>query len=329
MKNKSNVTFVIVSWNNEDLLPECLESIKAQTHSSYTTILVDNGSSDNSVAVSQKTLPEIKVIKTGKNLGFTGGNNVGIKTALADPDIEYVALLNTDARLEKDWLKTVVEFVTTKPRWACAQGTTLNYSDTGVIDSTHLYFTRGGQGAQGHWQESYYEELGPKKVFGVNAAACLISRKFIDAQPYRQLFDESFFMYLEDVDIAARATIMGWDNYLVPGARAYHMGSISSGGKSGFSDYGLYMTFRNNLAVILKNYPWSLVLKLILALPLTDYRTARHLNKLGYKSAARKVIAGRIVGIGRSPIYLIKRLRMRGKRKIDKDYLWQLMDRGY
>lgn len=329
MKNNPKIVFIIICWNNKKLLNECLNSIKTQAYKNHSTIMVDNDSKDNSIEEALRTMPDIQILDTKKNNGFARGNNIGIKEALKDPDVKYIALLNTDARLEKDWLGKVIELAERKPMVACLQGTTLNYSDRRIIDSTHLYMTQGAQGAQGHWQDVYYEEIGPKKVFGVNAAACLISRKFIEAQPYRQFFDESLFMYLEDVDIGARSTIMGWDNYLVPGARAYHMGSASSGGETGFSNYGLYMTFRNNLGVILKNYRWGTIFRLLISLPVTDYRTIQHLIRLNRPEAARKVIAGRLVGIYRAPIYLIKRWKLHGKRKIDTEYLWQLMKKGY
>ncbi len=325
----SKVAFVVVCWNSERLLSECLESIHSQTYSQHTTIMVDNGSVDNSVSEAKRIMPSINIIKTGNNNGFAKGNNIGINKAFVDTSVKYVVLLNTDARLDSKWLEKVVSFAETKPKAACLQGTTLIDSDITKIDSTHLYMTRGGQGAQGHWQDTYFEEFGPKKVFGVNAAACLITRRFIEAQPYHELFDESLFMYLEDVDIAARATILGWDNYLVPGARAFHKGSASTGGKTGFSDYGLYMTFRNNMGVILKNYPWSILLKLLVKVPISDYRTVRHLLKLGHKTTAKKVIYGRLVGLVRCPIYLAKRWKLAGKRKIDAKYLWQLMKEGY
>lgn len=329
VENRTKVAFVIVCWNNEKLLQDCLESIMAQTYSNHITFLVDNGSKDDSIKVARQTMQDINIIETGKNNGFARGNNIGINEAIKEPSIGYVALLNTDARLDKEWLNTITDFSKRKPKAALLQGTTLNYFDKKIIDSTHLYMTKGGQAAQGSWLESYFEELGPKKVFGVNAAACLITRAFVEAQPYKNFFDESFFMYLEDVDISARATIMGWDNYLVPGAKAFHIGSASSGGDTGYSNYGLYMTFRNNLGVIIKNYPWKLVFKLFLNLPINDYRTVRHLYRAGNKTAGKKVIIGRLVGIYRSPIYLLKRYKLLGRRKIDSDYLWQLMNIGY
>lgn len=329
MTNLPKVAFVIVCWNNGQLLADCLDSIKKQTYTQHMTIMVDNNSSDNSVSIAKKNMPGINIVKTAQNNGFAKGNNLGINVALKDPEVQYIALLNTDARMDKNWLKTIVEFCDLKPKAACLQGTTLNYYDKKIIDSTHIYVSREGQATQGNYQKVNQFEIGPKKVFGVNAAACIITRKFIENQPYNYVFDESLFMYLEDVDLALRSTILGWDNYLVPGAWAYHMGSISSGGQTGFSNYGLYMTFRNNLGIIIKNYPWQLVFKLILRIPASDYKTIRHLARHNHKKAVKKVIAGRLVGFARSPIYIIKHFGMTGKRKINTSYLWSLMREGY
>ena len=328
MKNNPKVTFILVCWNNEKLLAECLGSITAQTYKNHTTIMVDNGSKDESVARAKAAMPEIEVIETGSNNGFARGNNIGIKKAFEDPDVKYVALINTDAILEKDWLEKVVEFAQNKPHGACFQGTTLDYYQRKIIDSTHIYVNHRGQGVQANWKEFFHIELGPKKVFGVNAAACLISRAFIEAQPFKKLFDESFFMYLEDVDIAARATIMGWDNYLVPAARAYHMGSASSKEKSGLSSYAIYMTYRNNLGMIIKNFPLRIVFKILLAIPRADFEAVRHLIRLGEKNAAKKAVKGRAISILRAPLYIFLRYRLARFRKLDTNYLWWLMNKG-
>jgi GT2 family glycosyltransferase len=323
------VAFVIVCWNNEKLLAECFESIKKQTYKNHMTIMVDNGSKDSSVATARKLMPEINVIETGRNNGFARGNNIGISEALVDNDVAYVALINTDARLDEHWLERLVKFAQGKPRAAGLQGTTLDYRNRDIIDSTHLYVNHSGQAAQGHWQEHYFAEVGPKKVLGVNAAACLFTRHFIEAQPFHNFFDETMFMYLEDVDVAARATIMGWDNYLVPGARAYHIGSGSTGGTTGFSDYGLYMTFRNNLGMLIKNLPWGIVLRILWKIPKADWNTRKHLKKLGHHTAARKVLKGRLVSLVRVPIYIGLRFKLTRHRQIDKTYLWQLMRKGF
>ncbi len=325
--NKPNAAFVIVCWNNNDLLEECLDSIKNQTFKNHKTIIVDNGSTDDSVITIKKIMPEAIVIESKKNLGFAKGNNVGINEALKDQEVGFIALLNTDARLDNDWLEKLIIFTENKPKAACLQSTTLDYYDQSIIDSTHIYIAQNGQATQGSWRDDYESEMGPMKVFGVNAAACLITRAFIDEQPYKkEFFDETMFMYLEDVDIAVRATVMGWDNYLVPGTKAYHMGSASSGKNPGFS---LYLTFRNNTGLIFKNLPFITICKLTPRIFLSDIETFRHLRRLGKNKTSWIIPKGRIAGIFRSPLFLLKRNKIRKVSNIDRDYLWHLMRKGY
>lgn len=325
--NRTRVAFIIVCWNNEDLLKECLASIEEQTYKNIVTYLVDNGSADNSVSTARKLMPDAIVIEAGENLGFAKGNNVGIVKALEDENVGYIALLNTDARLERTWTEKLVKFATSKPRAACLQGTTLDYYNHDIIDSTHIYVARNGQATQGSWRDYFERELGPKKVFGVNAAACLITRDFIEAQPFgHELFDESMFMYLEDVDVAVRATVMGWDNYLVPFARAYHMGSASSSKNPGFS---LYLTFRNNSGMIIKNFPFSVMLRLLPKIILSDIETFRHLRRQGRKKISWIIPKARIAGFFRAPIYWVKRRKMMKTSTIDNGYLWTLMKKGF
>jgi GT2 family glycosyltransferase len=155
----------------------------------------------------------------------------------------------------------------------------------------------------------------------------VLSRKFIEAQPFgREIFDERMFMYLEDVDLAARATVLGWDNYLVPGARATHMGSASSGKNPGFS---LYMTFRNNSAMLFKNFPLKMLVRMSPAVLRGDIDTIKVLWRTGQKPAARKVIKGRAAGIVRLPLFIAKHRAMRKQARLPKAYLWNLMNKGY
>lgn len=320
------LAFVIVGWNNEDLLVDCLKSIDTQTHKPIKVVYVDNASTDGSVRLLKKKFPDVEIIEESTNHGFAKANNHGIMRALEDPEVQYVALLNTDARVEPTWANKIVNFAAKKPRGAFFQGTTLDYYDPKIIDSTHIFVSRNGQGTQGNWRHYYSRDIGPKKVFGVNAAACVISRAFIEEQPFDDLFDESFFMYLEDVDVATRAVVMGWDSYLVPGARALHMGSATSGKNPGFS---LYMTFRNNSGVLIKNLPTRTILKMLPKLIKGDIDTIKTLWRRDQKSAIKKVIKGRFVGMLRIALYLPKRRILKHYTDINSDYLWHLMNKGY
>ena len=322
------VAYVIVCWNNRDLLEECIDSINAQQYAAKLVIMVDNGSSDDSVSFVRQRYPDVVIIESGKNEGFAIANNKGIKRALQDKGVGYVALINTDATLSQNWTETLVRTAMRRPRGASFQTITLDYYNHDIIDSTHIYIARNGQATQGSWRRTLPsgQDVAPQKVFGCNAAAVLISRRFIEAQPFDEYFDETLWMYLEDVDVAARATIMGWDNYVVPGARAYHMGSASSGKNPGFS---LYMTFRNNSGLLVMNLPWKLLFKMFPDFVRGDIDTMIHLRRIGKTRAIKFVIKGRLAGLVRLPIFLRKRAQLKPYRTVDTRYLWQLMRRGY
>lgn len=323
----TKVAYVVVGWNNEDILSQCVESIVTQSYPSKKIIYVDNNSKDNSVSLIKNKYPDVEIIQPGKNTGFAKGNNIGINFALNDPDVSHIVLLNTDAVLGKDWTKTLVNFSKLKPKGALFQGLTLDYYNHSIVDSTHIYVSRNGQGTQGNWRSYNFSDFGPKRVFGVNAAACLITRKFIEAQPFRnELFDEKMFMYLEDVDLSTRAVIMGWANYSVREAMAYHMGSVSSGKNPGFS---LYMTFRNNSALIVKNFPIRIIVRVIPKLIRGDLDTIKELRRRGEEKAVKKMLQGRFVGVFRSVFFINKRGKVLFNKDISNKELWRLMRRGY
>lgn len=321
------VAFILVCWNNRDLLEECFEAIKRQDYDNYITIMVDNGSKDDSVNFTKKNFQWVNVIETNSNLGFTEGNNRAISYVLEKyPEVKYFVLLNTDARIRDDWLSTMISFALMKPKGAEFQSTTLDYYNHDIIDSTYIYLSRNGSGTQAGWRVPLSGSIGPFRVFGTNAAAVLISRQFLDTQPFKTVFDKNLFMYLEDVDLSARATVMGWDNYLVPGTFAYHMGSASSGKNPGFS---LYMTYRNNLAVLLKNIPFILFIKMIPEIITADYRTIKHLRRISQGKNIKMVIKGRLIGVIRLPLFMPSIVKMHPYRKtISKEYIWQLMNQG-
>lgn len=323
---RNKVAFIIVGWNNEDLLNDCFESIYAQTYDEIDIYFVDNNSADNSVKHVKDHHKNVKVIELNKNYGFAKGNNIGISQALKDENVGYVALLNTDAIVKENWTETLLAFAKDKPRFSSLQSVTLDYYNPTIIDSTHIYLNHYGQATQGSYRDHFIGIPGPMRVFGINAAAGLYSRAFIEAQPYKNLFDETMFMYLEDVDVALRATLMGWPSYIVPNTSAYHMGSASSGKNPNFS---IYMTFRNNTGLLVKNMPFSLLARMLPSVIKTDYLMVRRLKEIGKPAAAKKVVRGRLVSLLYIPVFLFKRLRLIGKKQISRRHLWSLMRNGY
>ena len=330
IKNRDSVAYIVVSWNNKTLLDECIASIMDQnTTLAKKIILVDNDSKDGTVAYIEANYPDVVLLPQTFNYGFAKGNNIGIKVALEDASTKYVVLVNSDATLAPNWTQTLVDTALIKPKAACLQSVTLDYFNHAVIDSTHIFISRYGQATQSSWREpiSGNKDVPALKVFGCNAAAMLITRGFIEAQPFDDFFDETMFMYLEDVDVAARATVMGWDNLLVPGTRAFHMGSVSSNKKD--PRFSLRMTFRNNLGLLIKNLPLPILFTIIVRIPKSDIASMRHLKRIGKSYAIPAVIQGRLHSIVFIPIFIYKRIQLSKHKNIDKDFLWKLMRFGY
>lgn len=316
------VTFIIVCWNNRDLLEECFQSIDQQKYKQLHTIVVDNGSTDNSVSYIRSRHPKIELIETGKNNGFAIGNNIGIAHALKDPECQYVVLLNTDARLSPDWVEQLVAFAVKHPKGAAFQSPTVDYYDHNILDSRGLTFDHRGRAVQLGYREQN-PNLKTKQVFGVNAAAAMFSRAFLEDQPFgTDYFDSDMWMYSEDVDIAARAIITGWQNWFVNKSCAYHMGSASSSGNPGFS---IFMSYRNNTFVLVKNFPWSMILRILPGLIVTDVASIyRHIKGRNY-IAIKAMIRARCYSLLHLRVYLAKRQKIKSRRVISNHDLWLLM----
>jgi GT2 family glycosyltransferase len=316
------VAFVIVCWNARDRLDACLSSIERQTAGRALVVVVDNGSEDGSQDHIRASHPAVHLIEAGRNLLFAAACNLGIMAALADPACRYVALLNDDAWLADDWLERLLGFAEQHADGAGFQGLTLDARDHGVVDSVGLYIGHAGRAIQMGYRS---RDLRPAtgEVFGVNAAACLYSRVFLSAQPFGdEYLDADLRMYLEDVDVAARAVVMGWKNYFVNGAVAYHLGS---GGGREDRKLSLRLACRNDVLVLVKNLPWPVVARTMpgmLRAELARYRgflKARDYGKVG------AMLHGRLLGVVSLPRFLRKRSVLRPHRVVTRDRLWELM----
>jgi GT2 family glycosyltransferase len=318
------VAFIIVCWNNKALLDQCFESIHKQTYKPIEVYVADNNSNDGSSEYIEKSYPNIKLIKLDRNYGFAKGNNMAIEAALKDQDVAYLALLNTDATIKDDWVEKLVKVAETKIKVATLQSLTLDYFQPGIIDSHHIYLSSNMQSIQAlHGEPGDVNQFYTTEVFGVNAAAAIITRDFIEQQPFNKLFDESFYMYLEDVDVALRALIMGWKNYYVAGTVAYHMGSISSNKRS--SRFSLYFTARNQLGMLIKNLPSGIFRGYLFNFLKFDYHFRIVLKRDYPKEYYKAYRKGRIVGIFRAPLYIFKRRRLQKQISIDSTFLKALM----
>jgi len=321
------VAFCVVTWNSAAVLGECIDALQAQTGVPTVIYMLDNASKDSTREL-MTNYPNVRTTWSRVNTGFARGNNLLIAQALKDPDVQYVALINSDAVLAPDWASQLVGFAEQRGNVGSLQGLTLDYFDHSRVDSRHIFVNGRLQGQQyGYGDHTLpLDDYRPRKVFGVNAAACMYTRAMIEALPDQQngFFDERFFMYYEDVDVSFRALITGWDAWSVPTAIAYHMGSVSA--KMRASSYSPRMVARNMSAVIYKNAPARVVL--------ASFSPAIHgvivflrgvHRDLGVRAALQTAVS-LARGISRMPIYCESRRLIQAARVMDCSYILRIMN---
>lgn len=224
-----NVCVLIAAWNQADKTMACLETVFAQDYPAYSVLLIDNGSSDDTVSRVSNRFPEVEIISTGRNLGFAGGYNRGLRRALEE-DVAFIFLLNNDTLLAPDCLSALVEeaklagdvgIVTSKIYYA--QERNRIWSVGGRIHPWTLEIIDKGDGDLdvGQWSEA--RELDYAPFCGV------LMRRELAANV--GLLDEEFFLYYEDMDFCRRARQAGYRLRLAPQAKIWHAVSASSGGR--------------------------------------------------------------------------------------------------
>jgi GT2 family glycosyltransferase len=217
------VSVGIVTWNSSKDLPTCLASLARQDHADFELIVVDNGSTDDSLAIVRGSFPAATVIVNPQNRGFCGGHNQAIAAAKG----EFYLPLNPDVELEPDYLGKALEAMASGPNVGSVA--TLLFlgtrSDTPRrIDSTGLFIDRKRrQHLRGFHEIDHGQYRRMEEVFGVDGAAPLYRRAMLeDVRIDGQYFDEAFFSHKEDVDLSWRARILGWRCIYTPFAMAYH-----------------------------------------------------------------------------------------------------------
>lgn len=245
------VSIVIVNWNGLRFLKECWPALAAQTYAPVELIVVDNASTDGSREWLQAQsfapqTPAVQVVCNAANRGFAAANNQGLAVARG----AYVALLNNDAYPDPGWLAALVAAAEANPQAGMFASLMVFADRPDVVQSAGIGLDRCGVAwdiAGGEPASAQGQTL--RAVFGPSAGAALYRRELLNALGG---FDERFFAYLEDVDLAWRARWLGWGALLVPAARVRHVHSGTGRQGSAFKTYYLA---RNKIHMLLKNYP--------------------------------------------------------------------------
>jgi len=246
------VSVIIVNWNGKHLLGECLDSLSAQSFKDHEVVVVDNGSLDGSVAYIRRNYPDIKIVGLPENHGYAGGNNAGIRIASGT----YIALLNNDAKADREWLENLLqEAETNLPNVGMWASKVLSFDHPDIIDTVGFLLYPDGVGrGKGRLETDHGQYDQREEAIFPSGCAGLYRRAMLDEIG---LFDEKFFAYADDVDLGLRARLAGWGCVYVPTAKVYHKYSSSS---SAYSPLKAFLVERNRIWVLLKYYPLESVL---------------------------------------------------------------------
>jgi len=240
------VAVIIVNYNGGAMLRQCIDALDAQTVRGFQTIVVDNASSDDSVAFLSGR-PSVDLVRSGCNLGFAAGNNLGLRHA---GDAKWIVLLNPDAFPESTWLEALLAAARRSPEFAFF-GCKMRLADaSGRLDGTgDLHHVSGVSWRRDHGCPESSVQRGSGEIFGPCAAAAMYSRGALNEVAG---FDESYFCYHEDVDLAFRLRLLGYRCLYVPDSIVRH---VSSGIAGRRSDFATYHGQRNLVWTFVKDMP--------------------------------------------------------------------------
>ena len=247
-------TVVIPNYNGKEFLKDCLDSLQKGTIVPA-IVVVDNGSSDGSTTFIKEHYPQVQVIAFSENRGFSAAVNTGIEYA----DTPYVFLLNNDTTVHEDAVACLEREMDNHPNAFSMEARMVQMKNPDKLDSAgDFYCALGWAFARGK-DKPYHTFERKSKIFSACAGAAIYRKSYFEKTG---LFDDNHFAYLEDVDIGYRAQIYGYDNYYIPEAIVYHVGSGASGSR--YNEFKIRLSARNSIYLVYKNMP---LLQILLNLP--------------------------------------------------------------
>jgi GT2 family glycosyltransferase len=324
------ISIIIPNWNGKPFLAECMDSLKEQTFRNFETILIDNGSTDGSAEFIEERYGKfIRIIRNKDNLGFTGGNNIGIRAARG----EYIVLLNNDIWAPPTWLDELVKATYFGPPVGMWASKVYSYYKRNQIEAVgELIYWDGLSRSRGQYEIEcgQYEEI--EEIFFPPGCGGMYRKVVFEEIG---IFDEDFFAYGDDAEIGIRARLAGWKCVYVPKAILYHK---SSGTGGQYSPFKAFFVERNRFWITIKYFPSPL---LFLSLFFTFYRfILQAYGALTHQGAAGKFTERysplKLIGIllkayGSGIRYLprmwMKRKRLRSLRKVSYSEIFSWFQR--
>ncbi len=290
------VEIVIPNWNGREMLSCCLTSLEKQTCQNFSVTVVDNGSTDGSLAFLSDNYPEVKVIPFPENRGFSVAVNEGIEHASAP----WIFLLNNDIEVADTCIEQIGNAIQLYPAYDSFAVKMVDFNERDFLDGAGDEFLRGGAGYRlGTMEKDNSLYSTSREVFGACAGAAVYSRRFFDLVG---VFDNDFFAYLEDVDLNVRARRRGLKCFYIADAVVFHIGSATTGSK--INPFTIAQSTKNSLHVLTKNYPVSLLFRFIVVILIYQFIWFVFCVK---KGKVLSYFRGLYIAVKETPVMLKKR----------------------
>lgn len=256
-------SIIILTYNSVEDINDCICSILHQSDEDFEIIIVDNSSTDGTVEFIRNNYPQLKLIETGKNLGYPGGNNIGFQYAKG----KYLVVVNPDTIADPEWLENLIQPLEEDPSVAVTTPRIKIYSDKGKINAcgniphyTGLTFCRGLHAPADSC--NFQEELG-----AISGCSFAIRREMLD---YIKGFDADFFLYMEDADISWRVRFAGGKIIYTPKSIIYHKFKLS------IAAWKHFYLERNRYMILLKNLETKTLFIMLPGLVVSEIVTFGH-----------------------------------------------------
>lgn len=251
------VSILIVNYNGAAFLGDCLRSVEQVAEPRNEVIVVDNASTDESRRILSR-FPKVKTVFSDRNLGFAGGNNLGLRHCSG----ELILLLNSDTVVTVDFLAVLVDYLRQHPPVVAVQGKMVLPRFGGVLDVCGSFLTPLGF----PYHRGYFKPDGPDymasyPVFCGKGACLLFRREAIDVAG-GFLFDDDYFCYYEETDFCSRLWLGGMEVHFVAGPPIQHLMGATSG-QMGMSAFALGLYLKNQTFTLLSNFSWPTLCRLL------------------------------------------------------------------
>jgi GT2 family glycosyltransferase len=307
---------VVVAYNAGPYLDELSESLSRLTFKPRRVIVVDNASTDGAVEALAARHTDVDVLRPGRNVGFAEANNEGARAA---SDCEWIALLNQDAFPEPDWLDALVRAAREHPACTTFASRLDRATAPGELDGSGDVFHVSGLAWRRDHRRPVTEGAGAGEVFSACAAAALYRR---DAFLAAGGFDERFFCYFEDTDLAFRLRLQGHRCWYEPRSVVRHVGSGTAGVES---DFTIYHSHRNLVWTYVKNMPGTLFW---IYLPQHLLLNVLSVGWFSLRGQARAILTAKRDAVRELPRILRDRRAIQAKRSVKTTELLRTMSRG-